>query len=165
MIPRHPNHRSDGRPRTWADAQAVAAGLCRPRDTADLVRPVEESARQLVAALVFAASFTSRPTDEAVHAWLSTPEALEDTARPILEDVSDADGPHRHDARAALAVLRRGDHDPRACSTLIEHARGQLRPTAGQDRDVVLELLASERSVVVLSRATGDDRTSGWWVL
>jgi hypothetical protein len=123
MIPRHPHHQTGGRPRTWADAQTVAAGLCRPVDVDAPVRSIEEqSARQLIAALVLAASFTSRPTADAVGSWLSSPGALENTVRPLLEDASYAGGAYRQDARAAVAVLRRADHDPTAAAALVRAA-------------------------------------------
>lgn len=167
MFPRHPNHHRPVElvPRTWADAQSVAAQLCAKRPPDTVAPAVDESARQLVAALVLAATFTTRPVGEAVDTWLTIPGALDDTVRPLLDDASYTPGAHQDDARAAVAVLRHGDYDHGVRDAIVAHAQ-TLRglPTGdADDRGVVLELLATERSVVVLSRTA--DGSSGWWAL
>lgn len=183
MIPRHPNapRTTLAVPRMWADAYAVAARLCRFDDDTP-TRYCEESATQLIAALLLAASYTSRPAQEAIVAWLRDPRALEDTARPILEQVeSDAntDAARRRDARAALTVLRRGDHDRAVATATAATARRRVLDATSDGplvaapsgrgktvKEAPEDLLAIDGPVLVASRrTTTGERVIGRWSL
>lgn len=183
MIPRAPTLDPGQAPRTWADARALADRLCvsNPPERGGVGRYGEYAASQLVAALLLAAAHTSRPVHEAVDAWLNDQSAIDDTVRPILEHVADnprADRAHRRDAQAALAIVRRGDHDQAAAAQLVATARRRLSAAAaggplvvdapGRSGKTVQELpadwLAVDGPMIVSSRRTlQGDRVVGRW--
>lgn len=186
MIPRPRTLDPGLEPRTWADARAVADRLCvsDPPTNGGVGRYREYAASQLVAALLLTAAYTRRPAYEAIAAWLTDEGALEDTVRPILEQVADnprTDRAHRRDAAAALAIVRRGDHDQTVAAEIVATARRQLAAAANTDGPLITvapvrrgktvqrlpeDWLSADGPMIVSSRQTRQgDRVVGRWSL